>query len=206
MKMAETKHLFLSAYTKDGEHIPVKLLNFVETKDKSWIASIRKEHILGDKSIDDVQFYTLNGKAIRRKSVRKTTDSIHIKISSFDMRHLNYVKASFYEHDLIKVDDLVFDIRFDHFSELSSAQEELIKTEHEMNSKMSQERLIEGYEYWSYCIDAEIVGESTKYPGCHVLRRKYALVDIEDVHAIILKKIESYLLDSENRLYDNGEL
>ncbi len=206
MTRTNIKKLYLGVYTKDGEHIPVRLMSFIATPDNKWRGGIRKDRLLEKCKLEDISFYTLNGKAVRNKLIRKNPDSIGIIISDYEMRENRYDTTSFYEHDLKEVDDLWIDTRLDHFSELSKAKEELIKTEREMSSKIPSERLIEGYGYWSYCIEAGIIGDSEKYPGCHVLRRKYALVDIKDVHAIILGRIESYLLDIEEQLYDKGEL
>lgn len=206
MTRTNIKKLYLGVYTKDGEHIPVRLMSLIATPDNKWRGGIRKDRLLEKCKLEDISFYTLNGKAVRNKLIRKNPDSIGIVISNHEMRENRYDTTSFYEHDLKQVDDLLIDTRLDHFSELSLAKEELIRTEREINSKMSRERLIEGYGYWSYCIEAEIIGDSEKYPGCYVLRRKYALIDIEDVHAIILEKIKSYLLDIEEQLYDKVEL
>lgn len=180
------------------------IITLIKTQDKKWKGCLRKTSIIEKCDLDDIAFYTFNGKAIRRKSVRKNPDNIGFVITDYTMNDLTYEKASFHEHDLIEVDELLINTTWDHFSDEVYAKEELKRSEDIINSAIPYERTINGVSHWGFCIDADIIGPSEKYPGCYVLRRKYALVDIEDVHAIILEKIKSYLLDIEERLYDNG--
>ena len=125
--------------------------------------------------MDDIAFYTFNGKAIRRKSVRKNPDNIGFVITDYDMKDLTYDASSFHEYELREVDNILMNTTWDHFSDEVYAKEEF-------------ERSIDGIPHYGYCMEAKITGASEKYPGCTVLQRKYALID--ELNDTIQKSID----------------
>lgn len=66
-----------------------------------------------------------------------------------------------------------------------------------IESQLPYESSIEGIAHYGYCVDAQIIGDSEKYPGCKVLQRKYALIDVEFAQSIIFDYCERSLIDND---------
>lgn len=79
------KKLYLGVYTKDGEHIPIRLISLIATPDNKWRGGIRKDRLTKKCHLENIAFYTLNGKAVRGKAIRKNNDSIGIIISNYEI-------------------------------------------------------------------------------------------------------------------------
>lgn len=69
MTRTNIKKLYLGVYTKDGEHIPIRLISLLATPDNKWRGSIRKDQLTEKCHLENIAFYTLNGKAVRGKAI-----------------------------------------------------------------------------------------------------------------------------------------
>lgn len=187
MTRTNIKKLYLGVYTKEGEHIPVRLISLIATNDNKWRGGIRKDRLYEKCNADDIAFYTLNGRAVRGKSVRKNTDSISFFITNFEMTDSKYDTASFHEYELKDVDNILMSTTWDHYSNEETAKAELMRSE----------RSIEGIAHYGYCVEAIITGPSDKYPGCTVLQRKYALIDEEFAKSMIFAYCKKSLDDND---------
>lgn len=197
MNRVDTKKLYLGVYTTDGKHIPVRIITLIKTQDNKWKGCLRKTSIIEKCDLDDIAFYTFNGKAIRRKSVRKNPDNIGFVITDYDMKDLTYEASSFHEYELREVDNILMNTTWDHFSDEVYAKEEFKRSEYVVDSKLPYERSIDGIPHWGYCMEAKIIGPSEKYPGCTVLQRKYALIDEEFAKSIIFSYCKESLDDND---------
>ena len=151
--------------------------------------------------MENIAFYTLNGKAVRGKAIRKNNDSIGIIISNYEISENGYDTAAFHEYDIKEVDNILMSTTWDHYSNEETAKAELIRSEHTIDSKLPYERSIEGIAHYGYCVEAIITGSSEKYPGCTVLQRKYALIDEEFAKSIIFAYYKESLV--ENNLLED---
>lgn len=168
MNRADTKKLYLGVYTKEGEHIPVLLISFIATNDNKC-----------------------------RGAIRKTNDSIGIIISNYEISENGYDTAAFHEYDIKEVDNILLNTTLDHYSNEETAKAELLRSERMIESQLPYERSIEGIAHYGYCVDAQIIGDSEKYPGCKVLQRKYALIDEEFAKSIIFSYCKESLDDND---------
>lgn len=100
MTRTKIKKLYLGAYTTDGKHIPIRIITLIKSQDNKWKGCLSKTSISDKFDLDDIAFYTFNGKAICRKSVRKNPDNIGFVITDYDMKDLTYKKASFHEYNM----------------------------------------------------------------------------------------------------------
>lgn len=197
MTRTNIKKLYLGVYTKDGEHIPVRLISLIATPDNKWRGGIRKNLLSEKCHLENIAFYTLNGKAVRGKAIRKTNDSIGIIISNYEISENGYDTAAFHEYNLKEVDNILLNITLDHYSNEETAKAELLRSERTIDSQLPYERTIEGIAHYGYCVDAQIVGDSEKYPGCKVLQRKYALIDEEFAKSIIFDYCKNSLIKND---------
>ena len=196
MTRTNIKKLYLGVYTKDGEHIPVRLISLIATPDNKWRGGIRKDRLTEKCHLENIAFYTLNGKAVRGKSIRKNNDSIGIIISNYEISENGYDTAAFHEYDIKEVDNILLNTTLDHYSNEETAKVELLRSERMIESQLPYERSIEGIAHYGYCVDAQIIGDSERYPGCKVLQRKYALIDVEFAQSIIFDYCERSLIDN----------
>ena len=197
MNRVDTKKLYLGAYTTDGKHIPIRIITLINSQDNKWKGCLRKTSISEKCDLDDIAFYTFNSKAIRRKSIRKNPDNIGFVITDYDMKDLTYEKSSFHDYELREVDNILLNTTWDHFSDASYAKEECKRSESVIDLKLPYERTIEGISHYGYCVDAQIIGPSEKYPGCTALRRKYALIDEEFAKSMIFDYCKNSLIEND---------
>lgn len=197
MTRTNIKKLYLGVYTKDGKHIPVRLISLIATPDNKWRGGIRKNLLSEKCHLENIAFYTLNGKAVRGKAIRKTNDSIGIIISNYEISENGYDTAAFHEYELKDVDNILMSTTWDHYSNEETAKAELIRSEHTIDSKLPYEQSIEGIAHYGYCVEAIITGPSEKYPGCTVLQRKYALIDEEFAKSYIFAYCEASLIEND---------
>lgn len=197
MNRVDIKKLYLGVYTTDGKHIPIRIITLIKSQDNKWKGCLRKTGISDKCDLDDIAFYTFNSKAIRKKSVRKNPDNIGFVITDYDMKDLTYENSSFHDYELREVDNILLNTSWDHFSDAVYAKEELKRSENVINLKLPYESAIEGISHYRYCIDAQIIGPSEKYPGCYVLRRKYALIDEEFAKSMIFDYCKNSLIEND---------
>ena len=86
MNRVDTKKLYLGVYTTDRNMLPIRGITLIKSQDNKWKGCLRKTSISDKCDMDDIAFYTFNGKAIRRKSVRKNPDNIGFVITEYDMK------------------------------------------------------------------------------------------------------------------------
>ena len=197
MTRTNIKKLYLGVYTKDGEHIPIRLISLIATPDNKWRGGIRKDRLTEKCHFENIAFYTLNGKAVRGKAIRKNNDSIGIIISNYEISENGYDTAAFHEYKLEDVDNILMSTTWDHYSNEETTKAELMRSERTIDSKLPYERSIDGIPHWGYCMEAKILGPSKKYPGCTVLQRKYALIDEEFAESIIFAYCKESLNDND---------
>lgn len=203
MTRTNIKKLYLGVYTKDGEHIPVRLISLIATPDNKWRGGIRKDRLTEKCHLENIAFYTLNGKAVRGKCIRKNNDSIGIIISNYEISENGYDVAAFHEYELKEGDNILMNITFDHYSNEETAKTELLRSERMIDSALPYERTIEGIAHYGYCVYARIVGDSEKYPGCTVLKRKYALIEEEFAKSMIFDYCKNNLIENDLLEGDN---
>lgn len=148
MTRTNIKKLYLGVYTTDGKHIPIRIITLIKSQDNKWKGCLRKTSISDKCDLDDIAFYTFNGKAIRRKSVRKNRDNIGFVITDYDMKDLTYEKSSFHDYELREVDNILMNTTWDHFSDEVYAKEEYKRSENVIDLKLLYERSIEGVAHW----------------------------------------------------------
>lgn len=197
MTRTNIKKLYLGVYTKDGEHIPIRLISLIATPDNKWRGGIRKDRLTEKCHLENIAFYTLNGKAVRGKAIRKNNDSIGIIISNYEISENGYDTATFHEYKLEDVDNILMSTTWDHYSNEETTKAELMRSERTIDSKLPYERSIDGIPHWGYCMEAKIIGPSEKYPGCTVLQRKYALIDEEFARSIIFSYCKESLVEND---------
>lgn len=197
MTRTNIKKLYLGVYTKDGEHIPIRLISLIATPDNKWRGGIRKDRLTEKCHLENIAFYTLNGKAVRGKAIRKNNDSIGIIITNYEISENGYDTAAFHEYKLEDVDNILMSTTWDHYSNEETTKAELMRSERTIDSKLPYERSIDGIPHWGYCIEAKIIGTSEKYPGCTVLQRKYALIDEEFAKSIIFSYCKESLVEND---------
>lgn len=54
MTRTNIKKLYLGVYTKDGEHIPIRLISLIATPDNKWRGGIRKESLNDNDLLEDI--------------------------------------------------------------------------------------------------------------------------------------------------------
>lgn len=197
MTRTNIKKLYLGVYTKDGEHIPIRLISLIATPDNKWRGGIRKNRLSEKCHLENIAFYTLNGKAVRGKAIRKTNDSIGIIISNYEINENGYDTAAFHEYDLKEVDNILLNTTLDHYSNEETAKAELLRSEHMIESQLPYERSVKGISHYGYFMEAKIIGSSEKYPGCTVLQRKYALIDEEFAKSYIFAYCKASLIEND---------
>lgn len=197
MTRTNIKKLYLGVYTKDGEHIPVRLISLIATPDNKWRGGIRKDRLTEKCYLENIAFYTLNGKAVRGKAIRKNNDSVGIIISNYEISENGYDTAAFHEYELKDVDNIIMSTTWDHYSNEETAKSELMRSERTIDSELPYERSIEGIAHYGYCMEAKITGPSDKYPGCTVLQRKYALIDEEFAKSMIFAYCKASLMEND---------
>lgn len=168
MTRTNIKKLYLGVYTKDGDHIPVRLISLIATPDNKW-----------------------------RGGIRKNNDSIGIIISNYEISENGYDTAAFHEYELKDVDKIIMSTTWDHYSNEETAKAELMRSERTIDSELPYERSIEGIAHYGYCMEAKITGPSDKYPGCTVLQRKYALIDEEFAKSMIFAYCKASLMEND---------
>ena len=56
MTRTNIKKLYLGVHTKDGEHIPVRLISLIATPDNKWRGGIRKDRLTEKMSFGKYRF------------------------------------------------------------------------------------------------------------------------------------------------------
>lgn len=69
MNRVDAKKLYLGLYTTDGKHIPIRIITLIKSQDNKWKGCLRKTSISEKCDLDDIAFYTFNGRKLFRRRI-----------------------------------------------------------------------------------------------------------------------------------------
>lgn len=102
MTRTNIKKLYFWVYTKDGEHIPIRLISLIATPDNKWRGGIRKDRLTEKCHLENIAFYTLNGKAVRGKAIQRKYALIDIEFAQSII--FDYCERSLIDNNLLEGD------------------------------------------------------------------------------------------------------